>query len=204
MICFVTPDIGDDLDGWARLVRAAIDGGVSTIQIRDKTSRYERIIEGAARIRPYLGNTLLYINDRVDLVGPTHADGIHLGQSDLPVLEARARLGNEIKIGLSVETLDQALEADSLPVTYLAASPVFQTKSKGDCASPWGLEGLEELCRASSHPIVAIGGITAERIPHVMRCGVYGVAVVSAIADALDSRQATHDLIQSVSFHERL
>ncbi len=119
----------------------------------------------------------LIINDRVDVAHAINADGVHLGQSDLKVSEARAILGQKVIIGLSVETIEEVMVAADEDVDYLAASPVFLTKTKSDYERPWGLHGLQHLCSISRHPIVAIGGIDETKVEKVLECGVEGVAV---------------------------
>ncbi len=174
------------LEDFFRIIRQSIDGGVKVVQLREK--------EASAREMCAIGRSLhsflkplgipLIINDRVDVAHAVNADGVHLGQSDLSVAEARAILGKQAIIGLSVETIEQAIAASDEDVDYLAASPVFQTKTKSDCSRPWGLEGLKQLCSISRHPIVAIGGINETNVEKILDCGAAGVAIVTAIFNA--------------------
>jgi thiamine-phosphate pyrophosphorylase len=174
------------LEEFFRIIRQSIEGGVKIVQLREKeSSAYEMIAMGKhllSFLKP-LGIPLI-INDRVDVAHAVQADGVHLGQSDLKVAEARAILGNQAIIGLSVETVEQALAASEEEVDYLAASPVFATQTKNDCNKPWGLNGLKALCSITRHPIVAIGGIVEDNIENVLNCGVGGVAVISALFKA--------------------
>ncbi len=174
------------LEDFFRIISQSIEGGVKVIQLREKeASACEMIVIGKrlhAFLKP-LGIPLI-INDRVDVAHAVNADGVHLGQSDLKVSEARAILGGGAIIGLSIETIKQGIAAADEEVDYLAASPVFLTKTKSDCEKPWGLPGLQHLCSISRHPVVAIGGIDETNVERVLECGVVGVAVVSAIFNA--------------------
>jgi thiamine-phosphate pyrophosphorylase len=174
------------LEDFFKIIRASIDGGVRVIQLREKnTSAREMIIIGKSLLsflKP-LGIPLI-INDRVDVAHAINADGVHLGQSDLTVAEARAILGEKAIIGFSVESLEQAMVAEKEDVDYLAASPIFHTITKSDCSEPWGLKGLKHLCSISRHPIIAIGAIDETNAKRVLECGAVGVAVVSAIFNA--------------------
>lgn len=183
---FVTPEIGENVEKWEAVIQKAVIGGVKIVQIRDKNCSAQKMAKVARQIHPFLKSkgVHLLINDRVDIAHAINADGVHLGQSDLKVAEARSILGNKAIIGLSVETIDQAMDAAHEDVNYLAASPVLQTKTKSDCSNPWGLNGLRHLCSISKHPIVAIGGIDATNVEDILDCGALGIAVVSAIFKA--------------------
>lgn len=200
ILYFVTPEIGENVEKWKAIVLQAAYGGVKIVQIRDKRSSAQKMIHIAREIHPFLRNrgVFLLINDRVDIAHAVEADGVHLGQSDLKVAEARAILGRKAIIGLSVETVDQALEAAHEDINYLAASPVFQTRTKTDCAGPWGLNGLKYLCSLSTHPVVAIGGIDATNIEGILACGAAGVAVVSAIVKVPCPKTATQEIVSKM------
>ena len=205
LLYFVTPEIGNDIAKWKRLIQKAVEGGIEMIQIRDKTSPKHLIFEAAQEIQPLLktANIPLIINDDVDLALALKADGIHLGQSDLKVTQARAMLGDKALVGLSVETLEQAANSQCENITYLAASPVFETKTKRDCQEPWGISGLKHLCSVSCHPIYAIGGIHLNNIESVLGCGVAGIAIISAIAQANCPKTATKEFLNSIRQYAR-
>ena len=174
------------LEDFFKIISLSIEGGVKIIQLREKETPAREMIAVGKRLRSLLKplGIPLIINDRVDVAHAVNADGVHLGQSDLEVSEARAILGQRVIIGLSVETIEQAIAAADEDVDYLAASPVFHTKTKSDCDKPWGLHGLQYLCSISRHRIVAIGGIDETNVEKVLECGAEGVAVVSAIFNA--------------------
>lgn len=174
------------IEDFFSIILQAIDGGVKIVQLREKDASVREIVLIAHRLCSLLKplGVPLIINDRVDIARAVKADGVHLGQSDLTVSDARAILGSKAIIGLSVETMEQALLAESEDVDYLAASPVFATKTKSDCGIPWGLSGLKQICSTSCHPIIAIGGINETNTAEILECGAAGVAVVSSIFKA--------------------
>lgn len=186
---FVTPAIGDDLDRWEQLIKEAVLGGVTVVQIRDKCCTARRMIEAARRIHPFLkerGIPLL-VNDRADIACVLGLEGVHLGQSDLSVAEARLLLGQRAIIGVSLENREQMKTAEG--ADYIAASPVLPSKTK-ITQSAWGLDGLKSLRKESALPLVAIGGIQESNVRTILELGVDGIAVISAIASAPNPREA--------------
>lgn len=179
------------------LVRAAVRGGVTAVQLREKDLCAREFIELARRLKIFLADTgvPLIVNDRVDVALAARADGVHLGQSDMDPRDARRLLGPEAIIGLSVETMEQAA---SLDVDYLGVSPIFSTPTKPELTGGWGIEGLAGLRALSRHALVAIGGISAANAAEVIRAGADGVAVVSAICAAPDPEAAARELLRIV------
>ncbi len=182
------------------VVAEAVAGGVTLVQLREKEANLREFTELARALKTLLAptRTPLFINDDVTVARSVGAEGIHLGQSDLPVAEARRLLGPAIRIGLSVENRQQALAAEALEVDYLGISPVFPSASKTDTAPPWGLEGLAWARAHSRHRLVGIGGIHQANAAGVIRAGADGVAVISAIASAPSPRQAAEELSKTV------
>ena len=174
------------------IVAEAVKGGATMVQLREKDIDTRGFIELTKRLQPVLreAGVPLIINDRVDVALAVDADGVHIGQSDMPYEIARRLLGPDKIIGLSVENMDEVREANSLDVDYIGVSPVYSTATKTDTAPPFGLEGLREAVRLSRHPAVAIGGMNARTAPDVLRTGVDGIAVVSAICSAPSPREA--------------
>ena len=172
-------------------VREAIEGGVDLVQFRDKVSP-DPILLG--RIRDLLDVTEgtgvpLIINDRPDLCVLTGASGVHLGQDDMPVPEARGIIGKGRVIGKSTHSLDQAARADAEGVDYVAIGPVFPTASKGEPLEGIGLDVLEEVVAAVRAPVVAIGGITKDNIEQVLATGARRVAVIGGILGGGEPRR---------------
>jgi thiamine-phosphate pyrophosphorylase len=178
------------------VVKAAVEGGVSCVQLREKTMSTRDFLDLALAIKqvllPY--RVPLVINDRIDVALACGAEGVHLGQSDLPVAHARQLLPARVFIGWSVENMDHVQQAAQLPVDYLGVSPVFATPTKTDTQAPWGLDGLRRVKHMTSLPLVAIGGINAGNALPVLQAGAEGLAVVSAICSADNPQQAAAQL----------
>jgi len=185
------------------VVQAAVLGGVTCVQLREKHANsrdfYAQAVALMNMLAPY--SVPLIINDRIDIALACGAQGVHLGQSDLPVSAARKLLPPEVFIGWSVETVQEVAQSATLPVDYLGVSPVFSTPTKTDTAPPWGLEGLQRVRAMSPLPLVAIGGIHLHNAADVMRAGADSLAVVSAICGADDPRQASQQLKDLIYAH---
>lgn len=180
------------------IVRAAIDGGVDAVQLREK--------ETDARTRYELGRELreltraaavdLIVNDRIDLARAVDADGVHLGQSDLPVAVARELLDSDAVVGCSASTVEEATRAETDGADYLGVGAIYGTTSKDVVEEHDGVgpERIAEIDEAVSIPVVGIGGITAENAREVVEAGAAGVAVISEITAAADPAAATETL----------
>lgn len=170
------------------VVAAAVQGGVTCVQLREKSLNtrdfFAQAMAMKALLAPY--NIPLVINDRIDVALACGAQGVHLGQSDMPVEQARRLLPPEVFIGWSVESMADVARSASLPVDYLGVSPIYATPTKTDTQTPWGLEGLRQVRVATALPLVAIGGIHADNAKAVISAGADGLAVVSAICAAQD------------------
>lgn len=179
------------------VVRLSATGGVSLVQLREKEATSREFLELAIHLKKILSpfQVPLLINDRVDLCLASGADGVHLGQSDLPWYVARKLLGPKAIIGLSIETKEDwetlQKEDPSPNLDYLAVSPVFDTKTKTNTKTAWGLAGVRWLREKTNLPIVAIGGIHLDNAKDVIEAGANSLAVVSAICSANDPKEAT-------------
>jgi len=182
------------------VVEAAVRGGVTAVQLREKSCPIPEYVDIARRIQKVLqpSGVPLIINDRADVVLAVGAAGVHLGQGDMPPGEARKLLGPDAIIGLSVETPEQAAAAEHLDVDYLGVSPIFPTPTKTDLMTAWGLQGLRRLRSCSRHRLIAIGGINSSNAVQVMEAGADGIAVVSAICSAPDPEAAARELRMNV------
>ncbi|OPY89276.1 MAG: Thiamine-phosphate synthase [Syntrophus sp. PtaU1.Bin208] len=183
------------------VVSLAVKGGAAWVQLREKDLPTRPFVEEARRVKKILAplGVPLIINDRLDVVLASEADGIHIGQEDMPYEIARRLLGPEAIIGLSVETWEDVEQAQSLDVDYLGISPVFATPTKTDTKEPWGLEGISRIRAFSRHPLVAIGGISPANAAAVILAGADCIAVVSAICAASDPCRAAEDLCREIS-----
>ncbi len=174
------------------IVRAAIQGGATAIQLRWKTGPLSEAVQLGRALRALCreAGVLFVVNDRVDLALVLEADGVHVGVSDLPIAETRRLVSDAMVVGFSPETLEQALAAEAAGADYLGVGPVYPTGTKPDAGPAVGLEHLERIARAVRIPVVGIGGITAENAAGVVRAGAVGVAVISAVVGAEDVREA--------------
>ena len=185
----------------AWIVREAAAGGVTMVQLREKECSTAEFIQLARELKTALAplGIPLIINDRVDVALAVDADGVHIGQSDMPYVTARKLLGSDKIIGLSVETMDEVIAANALDVDYIGISPVYATPTKTDTLTPFGLDGVDEVMRCSRHRCVAIGGMNRDTVGEVIAHGVEGVAVVSAIVAAPSPREAAAELAEIIS-----
>ncbi|TWV12804.1 thiamine phosphate synthase [Bacteroidaceae bacterium HV4-6-C5C] len=178
------------------VVMEAVEGGVTMVQLREKNCSGKMFYEEAVRLKkclkPY--GVPLIINDRLDIAMACDADGLHIGQTDLPYDIVRRLFGKDKIIGLSVESVQDTLDANALDVDYIGISPVFGTPTKTDTAPALGLEGIREISRISRHPSVGIGGINSHNAGVVIAAGADGISVVSAIMSAPQPREAANEL----------
>jgi len=180
------------------IVSDAAKAGVSCVQLREKQANTRLFLKTAIELMSILkpAGIPLIINDRVDIALAAKADGVHLGQSDMPYVHARRLMGPKAVIGLSVETWEDVESAQALDVDYLGVSPVFATPTKTDTKTPWGLEGLEKIKNYSCHPLVAIGGLDASNAQNIIKAGADAIAVVSAVCSANNAFDATLQLVR--------
>ena len=174
------------------VVLKAVQGGVSCVQLREKDLSTRDFIGEAVAVKKILVpfHVPLIINDRVDVALACGADGVHLGQQDMPYAMARKLMGDQAIIGLSVETWEEVESVEKLDVNYIGVSPVFATPTKTDTKEPWGLAGLKKIKAFSRHTLVAIGGINASNAQSVAEAGADCLAVVSAVCSADDPAAA--------------
>jgi thiamine-phosphate pyrophosphorylase len=182
------------------IVSAAVHGGVTVVQLREKDCSTRDFIEQALTVKELLKDrgVPLIINDRVDVAQAVKADGVHLGQTDMPLAVAKEILGDSMIIGISAESLQDAIEAEKAGADYLGVSPIYATPTKTDTAPPLGLEGLRKIRKAVRLPLVGIGGLNPGNATEVIRSGADGVAVVSAIVAAEDPQTAADALKQII------
>lgn len=181
------------------LIRDAISGGVRLIQYRDKRGSKQGAYETVMAILELIQgtDTLLIINDDVDLVLVTGAHGVHLGQEDLPVAEARTILKREAIVGGSAHTQDQALELQEAGADYVGIGPVFKSPTK-QARAPLGPEFLAQMVTQIHIPVFAIGGIHMNNVESVLRAGADGVACASAILSSSDVRETCHQMVSLI------
>lgn len=177
--------------GLERTVGEAVRGGVTMVQLRDKQASDAQMIDQARRLKTLLAGSgvALIINDRLEVALASQADGLHVGQSDTTIRQARAAMGPQAILGLSVNTMEQ-LHAPIDQLDYVGIGPIFATPSKQDHAQPIGFGGLASLVKNCPLPSVAIGGLNASHVNAVRRAGADGLAVISAICGKPDPEAA--------------
>lgn len=178
------------------IVRAAVAGGVTCVQLREKKLSTRAFMTEARAVLTALRGTgvPLIINDRVDVALAVGADGVHLGQSDMPLRDARRLTGSSLCIGISAECVEDAICAEAEGADYIGISPVFSTPTKTDTAPPLGLAGIRAIRAAVSVPLVGIGGVNSSTARSVIHAGCDGIAVVSAIVSAPNPHTAAEEL----------
>jgi len=190
----------------AEQARAAILGGATVIQYREKLGNTRQLIAEASAVRDVcreLGATFI-VNDRVDVALAVGADGVHVGQEDMPAIIARRLIGPDMLLGVTVGNAAQARQAEADGADYLGTDAVFFTGSKPDAGPPIGVDALAEICRAVRIPVVGIGGINVGNVAQVIQAGAAGAAVISAVVSAPDVSAAARRLREAVSIAKRI
>ncbi len=178
------------------IVRLAIAGGATVVQLREKSATTRAMVElgHALHLITQAAGVPLIVNDRLDVALAINAEGVHVGQADMPAATARRLLGPAKILGVSARTVEEAMQAEKAGADYLGVGDLFGTSSKPDAGAPLGLDALVEIVGIVSIPTVGIGGITLHNAPQVMRAGAVGVAVISAIMGAEDVEKTTRQL----------
>lgn len=194
---YLVTDENQDINTLLQVVKQAVEGGVTIVQLREKHHDVRTFISKGKAVKQVLAGTgvPLIINDRVDVALAVEAEGVHLGQTDMPATLARKLIGEDRILGLSIESEAQLEEAKSLPIDYIGLSAIFATPTKTNTKTHWGLDGLMETLKKTALPVVAIGGINEANLRDVASTGVHGVAIVSAISHATSPKDAASKLL---------
>ncbi len=174
------------------IVAAAVQGGVTMVQLREKDSETREFLEHAQALKALLKplGVPLIINDRVDIALAVNAEGVHVGQTDMPVEIVRSLIGPGKIIGLSITNATQIVRPDAQVVDYLGIGPLYAQTTKGNASTPLGVEGFRTLRAMSQKPVMAIGGLKPDNSAGVLSAGADGLAVVSGIVSAEDPKAA--------------
>lgn len=177
------------------IIEQAIKGGTSVVQIREKTASTKEFYNLALKAKEITEkyNVPLIVNDRIDIALAVKSDGVHIGQDDMPAKIAREIIGEEMILGVSASTVEEAMKAESDGADYIGSGAVFPTATKDDADSV-SKEELKEIVNSTSIPVVAIGGITIENAESLKDTGIDGFSVVSAIMNADDPKKASEIL----------
>ncbi len=198
----ITAEVKEKRRSHLDVARAALEGGATVIQFREKNYSTRQLFQVALKLRDLTADygKPLIVNDRVDIALAVEADGVHLGCEDLP-FEVVNKFNDELKvIGLSVRSLKEAKDFNRFGCSYFGAGPIFPTLSKTDASVPFGLFELKKIVALSSKPVVGIGGINQNNVEEVLKCGVAGIALISAIAYAEDMVKATAFFKEKIDF----
>jgi len=180
-------------------VEAALIAGVKIIQYREKEKSTKEIVEEAYQIKELCRDRALFIiNDRLDIALAVNADGVHLGQEDMPYGTARLMLGHDKIIGLTVHNIEEAVIAQSLGADYIGASPIFETKTKMDAGNAVGLRLIKEIKPKVNIPIVAIGGISLNNVASVIKAGADSAVAISAVVTKEDVEEECRRFIVNI------
>ena len=183
-----------------RLAASLIAGGARLIQLRDKTASPRELLDKVERIIALApADVRLIVNDRVDIARITGAAGAHVGQEDLPPTAVRSVLGPDAIVGFSTHNVEQAVEADKLPIDYIAVGPIFPTSTKENPDPVLGLKGLLKISKVVNKPVVAIGGIRLENAAEVLCAGAHSIAVIRDLLDSPDVQWRTREWIEALA-----
>ena len=180
------------------IVGASVRGGATMVQLREKHAGTREFLEQARALKILLAphKIPLIINDRVDIALAVHAEGVHVGQTDMPIEQVRALIGPNKLIGLSITNHQQIMQADVALADYLGIGPLYDQTTKPDASKTLGVEGFRKLRQQTQKPVMAIGGLKADNSAPVIAAGADGLAVVSAIIKAADPESASRDFIK--------
>ena len=177
-----------NLEEYLHFISICANSGITSVQLREKTLPYDELVEFSKQLTSCLNrfSIPLIINDDIKLAQQLDARGVHLGQSDGDVIDARKILGPNKIIGLTINSIEELHVANNLPLDYVAISSIFSTRNKSNIQKFWGCEALKNAVPLSKHPIVAIGGITEKNAPKVMKTGIDGVAAIGVFHQAIN------------------
>lgn len=184
------------IDDYLQFIKTCAHAGITSVQLREKNQAPEALLEFGEKLKHILDplQIPLIVNDDIELALMLNASGVHLGQTDGNPERARALLGPDKIIGVSIDTEDNLMRANQLPIDYVGIGAIFPTSNKNNVATIWGVHGLSQLAPHSKHPIIGIGGINESNAPEVLASGACGIAVIGALHDAEDATLTTHNL----------
>ena len=196
LLCVITDEESEPVE----LARQALEGGAGMVQLRRKSASGQQLFEWALRIQELCREqeALFIVNDRVDIALAMHADGVHLGQQDMPAAAARALLGPAAMIGVSVSCAEEAIKAAADGASYIGVGHIFPTFSKDKASPPLGTAAIKPIRNAAQLPVIAIGGIDLDNADDVIRAGASGIAVISAVSDSDDPATAARELVRRI------
>lgn len=199
-LTLVTNKQNTPIQDYLKFIHSCAQSGITAVQLREKKMSYLDLFEFGKTIQAILAplNIPLIINDNLEVAVALNAAGVHLGQTDYCPEEARARLGSEKIIGVSIDSFANLQKANQLPINYVGIGSIFPTKNKATVSTLWGIGGLKQLAPLSAHPIVAIGGINEHNATDIIQAGAKGIAAIGAFHDAVNVPATTQKLLQII------
>ncbi len=184
------------LDKYLKFIYECAKSGITAVQLREKNLTYTELVDFGKQLQQILNpfNIPLIINDNFKLAYELNATGVHLGQSDGDVREARKLLGPKKIIGLTINSIEELYRANSLPINYIGVGAIYSTNNKSNVSAIWGCGGLKYIATFTSHPIVAIGGINENNVSNVIKAGANGIAAIGAFHFADNPQKTTQYL----------
>jgi thiamine-phosphate pyrophosphorylase len=196
---YLVTDSGLSKKGTLSDVLDAVSAGCRIVQYREKNKSTKDLITEASQIKAICGDDAIFlVNDRIDVALAVNADGVHLGQNDMPLDIARAILGNDKIIGITVHDINEAIKAENGGADYVGLGPIFETSTKSDAGKGIGPKSIKDVKNAIHIPIVAIGGITKDNCISVIENGAFGLVAISAVVCSNDVKQETKDFINII------
>ena len=183
------------------LLQRALTAGISMVQLRERDLSARELMTLAHEVQAVMASrrSQLLINDRIDVALALEGVGVHLRSNSLPVSVARQMLGIQRLLGISVHSVEEAVQGESLGADYIVLGPIYETPSKQLFGPPLGIHTIEKACRLVRIPIIGIGGVTAARAREMRRAGAFGAAVITAILGATDVESAARELLDAVT-----
>jgi thiamine-phosphate pyrophosphorylase len=184
------------IDDYLEFIKTCSKAGITSVQLREKNQTPEALLEFGKKLKHILDplQIPLIVNDNIELALKLNASGVHLGQTDGDPELARALLGPNKIIGVSIDTEENLIRANQLPIDYVGIGAIFPTANKHNVATIWGTQGLSQLSSRSKHPIIGIGGINESNAAEILSSGACGIAVIGALHDAEDPTITTQNL----------
>ncbi len=188
------------------VVKAALEGGVKAVQLREKDLSGKELFSLAKELRELTNryDAKLLINDRVDIALAVGADGVHMGRQSVSVQDARMAFSSSPIVGVSTHSLEEALQAESDGADFITFGPVYYTPSKASYGQPLGIENLKKVAKAVNIPVFALGGVKKDNVTEALSAGAYGVAMISAIMAAYDVKNSTEEPLKKIADHKLL
>ena len=196
-LMLVTNKQNTPLNEYLKFIDTCAKSGITAVQLREKNMPYTELLQFGQKIQAILApfTIPLIINDNVKLAIALDATGVHLGQTDHCPKKARTQLGKQKIIGVSIDSMDNLLKANQLPIDYVGIGSIFPTKNKSNVVTYWGIEGLQKLAPLSTHPIVAIGGINERNAINIIQAGAHGIAAIEAFHQTMNLPKTTQQLL---------